>query len=159
MTSANEPTAPVYSPDGRFIWQDNAWVPVQPSAPPPMAAAGEYAHSSIGVPAQYTPPPWAQAPHPYSPPPTPKSSAVAILLSFLWPGAGHLYVGANYPGGSQDKGIVFTVISGICFFLSLTIFGLVISFPVWLGCAIYTMIDSNKRAQHWNVARGFPVNS
>ncbi|MCW3101320.1 MAG: hypothetical protein JWL77_6938 [Chthonomonadaceae bacterium] len=77
-------------------------------------------------------------------PAQPKSSGVAIILSFLWPGAGHLYAADN------DKAIAFLVISAICFLISLTIIGLVITIPVWLGCAIYTMIDSSHAADRYN---------
>jgi TM2 domain-containing membrane protein YozV len=74
-----------------------------------------------------------------------KSAGLAIFLSFLWPGAGHLYV-----GGDNEKGIIFTCISGLCFLISLTIIGLVLTVPVWFGTAIYTMIDSNRLAQARN---------
>src|ERR1700754_4483955 len=57
-----------------------------------------------------------------------KSAGVAMFLSFLWPGAGHLYL-----EDTGAKAIVFPVVSALCFLLSLTIIGLVISLPVWLG--------------------------
>jgi hypothetical protein len=84
--------------------------------------------------------------------PQPKSSAVAILLSFLFPGAGHLYI-----GGSNDKAIAFMVVSGVNVVLSLTLFWLVIGLPLWLGTAIYTMVDSNTLAKQWNLMHGFPA--
>lgn len=66
------------------------------------------------------------------------------MLSFLWPGAGHLYAGDN------SKGTPFVVLSAVCFLISLTIIGLVISVPVWLGCAIYTMVDSGSAVTRYN---------
>ena len=78
-------------------------------------------------------------------PPEAKSAGVAMFLSFLWPGAGHLYL-----EDTGAKAIVFTVVSALCFLLSLTIIGLVISLPVWLGCAIYTMIDASSATARFN---------
>jgi TM2 domain-containing membrane protein YozV len=103
--------------------------PVQPVEAPPQPAA------------VYVPPALPQ----------PKSAGLAIFFSFLWPGAGHLYV-----GGDNEKGIIFTCISGLCFLISWTIIGLVVTIPVWFATAIYTMIDSNKLAQRRNAAMGFP---
>jgi TM2 domain-containing membrane protein YozV len=74
-----------------------------------------------------------------------KSAGLAIFLSFIWPGAGHLYA-----GGENEKGIIFTCISGLCFLISWTIIGLVLTVPVWFGTAIYTMIDSNRLVQARN---------
>jgi len=89
--------------------------------------------------------------HPWVPQaPTPKSAGLAIFLSFIWPGAGHLYA-----GGGTEKGIVFTCISGLCFLISLTIVGLIITIPVWFGTAIYTMFDSNTVVNSRNAALGF----
>jgi TM2 domain-containing membrane protein YozV len=82
----------------------------------------------------------------------PKSSAVAILLSFIFPGAGHLYMG-------DDKAIAFMVVSGVNLLLAFTVIWLVIGFPLWIGTAIYTMVDSNKLAGYWNAAHGFPPGS
>src|SRR4051794_27303242 len=65
----------------------------------------------------------AVAPTPFAPQtPEEKSPGLAILLSFLWPGSGHLYVGSD-----TEKGIAFTCISGLCFLISLTIVGLVLT--------------------------------
>jgi hypothetical protein len=69
-----------------------------------------------------------------------KSVGLAIFLSFLWPGVGHLYA-----GGDTEKGIVFTCISGLCFLMGLLTFFLGIALiPVWFATAVYTMIDSAK---------------
>jgi hypothetical protein len=90
-------------------------------------------------------PPIAGAYAPVALPPEPKSAGVAMFLSFLWPGAGHLYL-----EDTGAKAIVFTVVSALCFLLSLSIIGLVISVPVWLGCAIYTMIDTSSATARFN---------
>jgi hypothetical protein len=184
MTTGEQPMAQHVSPDGRYVWQDGAWVPVQPpyqaAYQPPAAHQPPYQHQQFQhptyeqphlqqplyqqqaygpVPPQATPQ-WGTVPPPvFMAPPSPKSSGIAILLSFLWPGAGHLYVGADYPGGSNDKAIIFMILSGVCFLLSLTLVGLVISFPLWLGCAIYTMLDANKATQAWNLSRGLRPNA
>lgn len=83
--------------------------------------------------------------------PVAKSAGLAIFLSFLWPGAGHLYAGQE-----TEKGIIFTCISALSFLVSLTIVGLVITIPLWLGTAIYTMLDSNKIVRQRNVELGLP---
>jgi hypothetical protein len=173
MTTGEQPTAPHLSPDGRWVWQGDAWVPVQqqPQHQAPPFQQPPYHPSGFSQPQFQQQPPYGSVPYQPQPqwgtvpqpafvaPPSPKSSGIAIVLSFLWPGAGHLYVGADYPGGSNDKAIIFMVLSGICFLLSLTLVGIVISFPLWLGCAIYTMIDANKAAQAWNLVRGFRPHS
>jgi TM2 domain-containing membrane protein YozV len=81
--------------------------------------------------------------------PSQKSVALAILLSFLWPGAGHLYVGSD-----TEKGIVFTCISGLCFVISWTIIGLILTVPVWFVTALYTMLDSSRAAKRSNASLG-----
>jgi hypothetical protein len=79
--------------------------------------------------------------------PSAKSVGLAIFLSFIWPGAGHLYVGIE-----TDKGIAFTCVSGLCFLISWTIIGLLVTVPVWFGTALYTMLDSSKAARRRNAA-------
>ena len=72
------------------------------------------------------------------------------MLSLLWPGAGHLYA------RDESRGVPFTVISAVCLLLSLTVVGLVISVPVWLGCLIYTMIDAGRAVRVRNDALAAP---
>lgn len=81
-----------------------------------------------------------------------KSAGLAIFLSFLWPGVGHLYA-----GGDTEKGIIFTCISCVCFLISWTIIGLVLTVPVWFGTAVYTMIDSNRLVQQRNRSLDVPT--
>ena len=66
--------------------------------------------------------------------PARKSAGLAVFLSFLWPGAGHLYVG-EVSDKDMTTGIVFACISGLCFLLSFTIIGLVLTIPVWFVTA------------------------
>jgi len=80
-----------------------------------------------------------------------RTGGIAILLSILWPGAGHLYADDN------NNGIVFTVISAVNFLLSLTIIWLLLGIPIWLGTAIWCSIDSNKKVEAWNIAHGYPA--
>ena len=79
-----------------------------------------------------------------------RSGGIAIILSLIWPGAGHLYAEDNTPG------IVFCVISAVNFLLSWTIIWLIVGIPIWLGTAIWCSIDSNRKVAAWNVAHGFP---
>jgi TM2 domain-containing membrane protein YozV len=83
-----------------------------------------------------------------------KSAGLAVFLSFMWPGAGHLYVG-EVSDKDMTTGIVFTVISGVSFLLSWTIVGLVISIPVWIITAPWTMITSAQLAKQYNAEQGY----
>ena len=56
-----------------------------------------------------------------------KSSAVAALLTFLWPGAGHFYLGLT------SKGLPYFVINGVLLVLTLmTWIFLPLGFLVWV---------------------------
>lgn len=57
---------------------------------------------------------------------TPKSAGVAVLLSFLWLGAGNLYV--NQIGA----GILLLVIHLFLVMMTLTFIGAVLSVPLWV---------------------------
>ena len=80
-----------------------------------------------------------------------RTGGIAILLSILWPGAGHLYADDN------TNGIIFTIISAVNFLLSLTLIWLILGIPIWLGTAIWCSIDSNKKVEAWNIAHGYPA--
>jgi TM2 domain-containing membrane protein YozV len=56
----------------------------------------------------------------------PKSVGVAVLLSFLWLGAGHIYA------GRMGSGIALAIFDGFLVLLALTGIGLIIAVPVWL---------------------------
>ena len=56
----------------------------------------------------------------------PKSVGVAVLLSFFWLGAGHIYA------GRMGSGIALAIFDGFLVLLALTGIGLIIAVPVWL---------------------------
>lgn len=60
---------------------------------------------------------------------TPKTAGVAVLLSLLWLGAGHLYA------DRIATGIVLIVADALLGCLALTGVGLVVAVPVWLVLA------------------------
>ena len=78
-----------------------------------------------------------------------KEPGLAVLFSFLWPGAGNLYV------NDVTTGIVAISIGIVNFLLSFTIIWLVIGIPVWLGLFIWTAIDSHNKAKSHNAQFGF----
>jgi hypothetical protein len=95
----------------------------------------------------------AQATAPYAPVrvgPTRKDPGLAVLFSFLWAGAGHLYA------GDQDVGLPLIISYSVAFLLSFTIILLVITIPAMLGMWIFGMIDSAKKATAYNVEHGLP---
>jgi len=55
----------------------------------------------------------------------PKSAALAVFLTFLWLGAGHLYA------GRIATGILLLLVEGVLVLLALTGVGLIIALPVW----------------------------
>jgi TM2 domain-containing membrane protein YozV len=63
----------------------------------------------------------------------PKSVGVAVLLSFIWLGAGHIYA------GKTGLGIALAVLDGILVLLALTGIGMIVAFPVWIIAAPVTM--------------------
>jgi ribosomal protein L40E len=81
----------------------------------------------------------------------PKSPALAVFLSFVWPGGGQLYAGDSSP-----KTIILLMAGVFLLICYLTLIGLVL-LPVGLGLAVYAMIDARNVARNWNVAHGFPA--
>ena len=55
----------------------------------------------------------------------PKSAALAVFLTFLWLGMGHLYA------GRITTGIVLALIDVVLVMLAFSFIGLIIAFPVW----------------------------
>jgi hypothetical protein len=82
-----------------------------------------------------------------------KQPVLAVILSIILPGVGHLYV-----GDTSGLAITLLVLTCVEVFLSLTILLIPLAFIIWLPCAIWGAIDSREKAQQWNVARGLPVN-
>ncbi|WP_082691102.1 DUF2510 domain-containing protein [Mycobacterium sp. GA-1199] len=63
----------------------------------------------------------------YSQPPQEKSSAVALLITILWPGGGHLYLGLT------RKGLPYVVANAIGFVLGvLTLIFLPVAVVIWI---------------------------
>lgn len=82
---------------------------------------------------------------------TPKSPGIAVLLSFLFLGAGHLYANRIGPGVAL---IVYEVFLGI---LSATVVGLVVSVPLWLISVPIVMILAANAAGDYNRRNGLVV--
>lgn len=83
---------------------------------------------------------------------TAKSPGIAVLLSFLWLGAGHLYV------GQIGAGIALIVLDFFLALLSFTVFGLLISIPVWLIAFVIVAILAARAAKDFNYRNGIVVN-
>ncbi len=77
-----------------------------------------------------------------------KSAGVAVLLSLLWFGAGHLY--ANQPGA----GIALAIYDGFLVLLAITLFGLVIAVPLWLLSAPIVATTAAAAANNYNRRTG-----
>lgn len=103
----------------------------QPPQPPP----GWYPDPATGGQRWWDGTTWAtQSP----PPPTPvyqpgvslgpqeKSSGIAVLLTVLWPGAGHLYLGLT------KKAVPFVVANAIGFVLAFTGFLFPVALVIWI---------------------------
>jgi TM2 domain-containing membrane protein YozV len=73
-----------------------------------------------------------------------KSPGLAVLFTFLWLGAGHLYV------GQVGAGVGFAVVNGILVLLSLSLIGLIVAFPIWLIIAPIAMVLSATAAGSHN---------
>lgn len=82
---------------------------------------------------------------------TPKSPGIAVLLSFLWMGAGHLY--CNRIG----VGIALVLWDAFLVLLSLTLVGWVISGPLWIISVIPVMIFAARAADKSNQRNGLLV--
>jgi TM2 domain-containing membrane protein YozV len=63
---------------------------------------------------------------PMIPPVQQKSTAAAVVLSFLWLGAGHLYL------GRIPAGLVLAVYTAVLALMALSLIGFIIAFPIWL---------------------------
>ncbi len=77
-----------------------------------------------------------------------KSPMVAVLLSLLWFGAGHLY--ANRRG----TGIGLFIYGGFLGLLAITFFGLIIAVPLWLISAPIVAATAAAAASNYNRRTG-----
>jgi len=80
-----------------------------------------------------------------------KSAGVAALLSFLFVGAGQIYVG-------DDMGRAIGLLVGGFMLFIIGWFTLILLLPAF-GLWIWNIFDAHKRAQAWNLANGFPANT
>jgi TM2 domain-containing membrane protein YozV len=130
-------------------------------SPSPSAAAGPSAapvpsrpvSSSLG-PAVPTPAPYPPHP-PYTAPPLhvvpAKSPGLGVLLSFLWLGAGHLYI------GKIGLGVGLIVFDFFLVLLSIIPFIWVLTFPIWLITFIFVAINVSNEAKAFNHRNGIVV--
>jgi hypothetical protein len=87
-------------------------------------------------------------PQPYvTLPPDEKSSAVALLLTILWPGGGHLYLGLT------KKATPYVVANAIGFALGLTIILFPVTFIIWLVTLCMTVGSVSQDTDRVNEAR------
>lgn len=77
-----------------------------------------------------------------------KSPGVAVLLSFLWLGAGNLYVN-QIPGG-----VALLLANMFLIMLAATIFGLLIAVPMWFVLFIISAVTASSAATQHNARYG-----
>jgi TM2 domain-containing membrane protein YozV len=73
-----------------------------------------------------------------------KSTGIAFLLSFLWLGAGNLYV------GQTALGVVLMLVNVLLWMLNLTLIGWIVSFPVWVILLIVSVVVASKGVAEQN---------
>lgn len=109
---------------------------------PPQPTPGWYPDPATGAQRWWDGQGWAvgppAAPNPgYQPAvvlgPQEKSSGIAVLLTVLWPGAGHLYLGLT------KKAVPFVVANAVGFILAWTVVLAPISFLIWLVTLVMTV--------------------
>lgn len=119
------------------------WLPVQRN--PQSAQRAAWSLPSDALPVHRATPapqgPW-QAPNPAGVPM--KSAGVAVLLSFLWLGAGHLY--AERIG----TGIALLVFDALLWLLALSFVGAIVAVPIWLVAMPLAMVSSAAAARDFN---------
>jgi Protein of unknown function (DUF2510) len=118
---------------GQRWWDGQTW---GPRAPQPAASVPSF-------------PPAATFP------PQEKSSGVAVLLTVLWPGAGHLYLGLT------QKAIPYFVANAIALALGLLLFILLpITILIWVVTLCMTVGNVTQETNQVNDAlrRGYRIN-
>lgn len=80
-----------------------------------------------------------------------KSPGIAVLLSFIWLGAGHLY--ANKVG----TGSLLVIFDFFLLLLALTGVGLLVAVPIWLVAAPCVMLLSAGAVNSFNRRNGLAV--
>ncbi|GAA1354952.1 hypothetical protein [Saccharothrix algeriensis] len=123
---------------GKSQWPQQPPVYI-PHAPPATGHPAQYAQPGYGPPA------------PMGGVVTAKSPGVAVLLSFLWLGAGNLYA------GQTALGIVLILVNFPLWIFALTFIGMIIAFPVWVVLAIVGMVLAAQGAKDFNLRNGIVV--
>jgi TM2 domain-containing membrane protein YozV len=80
-----------------------------------------------------------------------KSAGIAVLLSFLWLGAGHLYANRT------TTGVLLIIYDFFLVLLSVTLIGAVIAVPLWLITAPIVMVLAANAANDFNRRNGIVV--
>ncbi len=80
-----------------------------------------------------------------------KSKGIAVLLTFLWLGAGHLYA------GRIATGIPLLIIDAFLLLIALTGIGFIIAFPVWLILFLIAAPLSAAAVEKANSAANVPL--
>jgi len=73
-----------------------------------------------------------------------KSAGIAILLTFLWLGAGHLYL------NRINSGLILLMGNLFLWILVMTFFGIIIAFPLWLVLFIVTALRVADHVRSFN---------
>ncbi|WP_433265444.1 hypothetical protein ACQPZF_37960 [Actinosynnema sp. CS-041913] len=123
----------------------NQWPQQQPVFIPHAPPAPGQPQMPYGAPVPYG------APMPIRGVVTAKSSGIAVLLSFLWLGAGNLYAGQTV------LGIILIIANFPLVIIAMTVFGLIIAFPIWLVLAIVGMVMAAQGAKDFNQRNGIIV--
>ncbi len=95
------------------------------------------------MPVQYAPQPVAMV--------GAKSTGIAVLLSFLWLGAGHLYANRIVTG------MLLLVYDAFLVLLCFTFIGALLAVPLWLLSAPIVMILAASAAKDFNRRNGIAV--
>jgi TM2 domain-containing membrane protein YozV len=80
-----------------------------------------------------------------------KSAGVAVLLTFLWLGAGHLYANRT------TTGVLLIIYDFFLVLLSITLIGAIVAVPLWLITAPIVMIFAANAANDYNRRTGIVV--
>ena len=145
----DDPTAPAdwYQIDGQMrYWDGSSWSQAAPMSPTYCRGCGRSLDPRAvtcpmcGVPQSVLP----------TTAPGRKDPGLAVLFSFLWSGAGQLYVGEE----ATNRGIALVVVTLLLAFFYMTLIGLVLlvfGIPLW----IWAMVDANNSAKRYNAQHGF----
>jgi hypothetical protein len=73
-----------------------------------------------------------------------KSPGIAVLLTFLWLGAGHLYA------GSVTVGVLLLILDFFLVLLSLVPFAIILTIPIWIIAFIICSISVARCVETYN---------